>query len=348
MKKLFLFCAVFFVGIEKVVAGNLGSYPTYSILRQADTVAILWGSDQGEPFKTDINLEGKGMTMETSNVEFAKGGAPVPFKFISDLLLPPPATRSRILYLKKQNGAPFKPVNQLCSTIPTSQNAGELTKLLGAQWKKQDLLDFLPDIFVVEKDGQCALLQAQIIITGPRELAQRAWKALENPSTEGCLGLAQTVVGIYAVGGRVFEHGCQNLSDIGETPEGPSMLPEMARASIASWFHKHGKGEENIAPLLNFALLQKGEFQGDLLVGIAEKFPKARIAEIYRLMKSTDNLWVKYSCCKATMYALNKGQGIPAIEIFEKDQKKFFQDCLQLIKSSGFIDAAKEQNDSHP
>ncbi|MCC7518017.1 MAG: hypothetical protein IT578_02405 [Verrucomicrobiae bacterium] len=150
--------------------------------------------------------------------------------------------------------------------------------------------------------------------------------------------LAKTVVGLCAVEGEVFmaaNGGISDLSEVGRSREGMDTLAEFNRGCIVGWFHRQGCQYDKPEILLEFALAQQGDFEAELITGIAKCIPKKALPRIVAVLKGSNNMQVKYACLQVIRYACSNGEGIPTVDDFVKRSDVYIRALRDVVRSSG-------------
>lgn len=305
----------------------LGTFPDFTSLEHASLVVMASASDCsfGTPQSDDA-----GSTVVVKSGKILRGKAGFPLQFTDGIYPHPEAARTILFFLKEDSNGELVAQNPLYSAIPTTV---DITTMGPGEnfWKK------LPLWFYRESDLQCAQFQANDLVFGPPEmnLASEAWDLIKDKKQvpPGLL-LPYSVVRFY--GGGAFHQPTatkytKNVATIGVSDDGNmDPLAALARGSIVAWFHrKHG--EADYSTLVNYVLQQQGEFQADLLTGIAEHFPADRLPDLAQLLAKTDHILVQYACIQAIYNLLDSGIGIPTVEKFSDNPTPYLLRATELI-----------------
>jgi len=116
---------------------------------------------------------------------------------------------------------------------------------------------------------------------------------------------------------------------LGNWPE----YDQLEKAEVVALFSADDVSADNSSRLLDFVLLQKGSFQGNLLIAIAKYVPEARLPDIAQLMRKSRHNLVRYGCFKVINYRLNGGRGICGIDGFNRHPDRFLEHAEQLLKA---------------
>jgi hypothetical protein len=304
-------------------SARLGNWPEYGQLEKAEVVA-LFSVDGVTPeygIFSGINLR----VLKTVPAPLIlKGGQKAPLEYSSEEFLFPKGTRTHMVFLHADDAGKLTPVNWMCSTISSTCEFDRLAAGAGDCW------DVLRKMFRPETNPDLALLQARVIATGPAPYAK---SCLVEPQASDAdeLWLAHFLVSLYAEGERAVDLSrgpFRDISKIGVT----NGMAFCARGSIEGWFYRNASAE-NSSRLLDFVLLQKGSFQGNLLIAIAKYVPEARLPDIARLMEKSRHNLVRYGCFKVINYRLNGGRGICGIDDFNRHPDRYLDRAEQLLKA---------------
>ncbi|MEI6280125.1 MAG: hypothetical protein WCQ16_12195 [Verrucomicrobiae bacterium] len=308
-------------------SARLGNWPEYDQLAKADVVA-LFSVDGVTPeygIFSGINLR---VSKTVPAPLVLKGEQKAPLEYSSEEFLFPKGTRTHMVFLGADADGKLVPVNWMCSTISSTCEFDRLAAGAGDCW------DVLRKMFRQETNPDLALLQARVIATGPALYAKSC--LVEPQAADGDeLWLAHFLVSLYAESEQAVDLSrgpFRDISKIGVTDKGTGGMAFCARGAIEGWFYRNASSE-NSSQLLDFILLQKGSFQGNLLIAIAKFVPEARLPDIARLMRKSRHNLVRYGCFKVINYRLNGGRGICGIDDFSRHPDRYLDRAEQLLKA---------------
>jgi hypothetical protein len=308
-------------------SARLGNWPEYNWLQKADVVALF----SVDGVRTEYGAySGFSPSVSTSVSKplVLKGGLKGTLEYISEEFPFPKGTRTLMVFLQADDAGKLTPVNWMCSTISSTCEFDQLAA--GAS----DCWDVLRKMFRQETNFDCALLQARVIVTGPAPYAKTC--LVEPQAGDGDeLWLAHFLVSLYAEGDRAvdFSRGpFRDISQIGVTDIGTNSMTVSACGSIEGWFYRNASAD-NSSRLLDFVLLQKGSFQGGLLITIAKHVPETRLPDIAQLMRKSRHNLVRYGCVTVINYKLNGGRGISGPDDFNRHPDRFLDRAEKLLKA---------------
>lgn len=308
-------------------SARLGNWPEYDQLEKAEVVALFSVDGVTPEFGifSGFNLR----VLKTVSAPLVlKGGLKGPLEYSSEEFLFPQGTRTHMVFLQADDAGKLIPVNWMCSTISSTCEFDLLAAGAGDCW------DVLRKMFRQETNPDLALLQARVIATGPAPYAKSC--LVEPQAGDGDeLWLAHFLVSLYAEGEQAVDLSrgpFRDISKIGVTDKGTNGMAFCARGAIEGWFYRNASAD-NSSRLLDFVLLQKGSFQGNLLIATAKYVPEARLPDIVRLMRKSRHNLVRYGCFKVVNYRLNGGRGICGIDDFNRHPDRYLDRAEQLLKA---------------
>ena len=308
-------------------SARLGNWPEYGQLEKADVVALF----SVDGVKPEYGIF-SGFNLRISKTVPAplvlKGGLKGALEYSSEEFLFPKGTRTHMVFLQADDDGKLASVNWMCSTISSTCEFDQLAAGAGNCW------DVLRKMFRQETNPDLALLQARVIATGPAPYAKSC--LVEPQAGDGDeLWLAHFLVSLYAEGEQAVDLSrgpFRDISKIGVTDKGTNGMAFCARGAIEGWFYRNASAD-NSSRLLDFVLLQKGSFQGNLLIAIAKNVPEARLLDVARLMRKSRHNLVRYGCFKVINYRLNGGRGICGIDDFSRHPDRYLDRAEQLLKA---------------
>jgi len=338
MKDLLIMCLLFLsssihefgqvpTGVE---AFPFHGFPEYATLTKADAEYVL-------DVKTFISHGDEGNSWDVRADKWEQ------IKFSMFSVLPPsgpPLGRTYLLFLSKSKNGSLFPVDGTSSALGASLPVKDIIALLQNPQTKSTL-DILPDIFNKETDGDCALLQARILAGGPSGyLSTKNWKGFTQQGSPKII-LAQLLVGLYAVGAKVFDDKqvyLVDFSSLGFTPNGEADNNEyipLVRNYIPVWIRTHGNSSNSTA-ILRFALKQKGDFQANILQALSGcRITRQDIVTVATLLSETANINAKYACVSTIYNLLNQG-GQPEKDDFIKNPEPYIKEIVVLLQKNGY------------